>query len=182
MKTVHYVCWSSVSLKMSSVSHKPSSVQLTTVRATGYQLESLVSPINLAHTWRMIGEQTMHEAQLYNDLIQWHHAACNQCFWILCIYIYTCIWVKFFALWILSTYADVPLPPIIEHVTVGRTWINLTWDHNGSYCTNGKYVLSWQQWQSENASDDMNSSKILNPDVSIKTLKPGTTYIVTLGV
>ena len=81
-------------------------------------------------------------------------------------------------------YTDVPLPPIIENVTVGTTWINLTWDHNESCCRNGKYELSWQQWQSKEASDDMNSSNILNPDrhPSITPLKPGTMYIVTLSV
>ena len=96
----------------------------------------------------------------------------------------SCLPVKLFPQCILSTYADVPLPPIIENVTVGTTWINLTWDHNESCCRNGKYVLSWKQWQSENASDDMNSSKIMNPDrhVSITPLKPGTTYTVTLSV
>ena len=81
-------------------------------------------------------------------------------------------------------YTDVPLPPIMENVTVGTTWINLTWYHNESCCGNGKYVLSWQQWQSEEASDDMNSSKILNPDrhPSITPLKPDTMYIITLSV
>ena len=81
-------------------------------------------------------------------------------------------------------YTDVPLPPIMENVTVGTTWINLTWDHNESCCRNGKYELSWQQWQSKEASDDMNSSNILNPDrhPSITPLKPGTMYIVTLSV
>ena len=67
---------------------------------------------------------------------------------------------------------------------MGTTWINLTWYHNESCCGNGEYVLSWQQCQSEEASDDMNSSKIMNPDrhPSITSLNPGTTYTVTLSV
>ena len=100
-------------------------------------------------------------------------------------YIYSCIHA--YIIWILHSvhvYTGVPLPPIIENVTVGATWINLTWDHNESCCRNGEYVLLWQQWQSDSASDDMKSSKTLNRDrqLSITSLKPGTTYTVTLSV
>lgn len=82
------------------------------------------------------------------------------------------------------TCTDMPQPPIIENCTVGTTWINLTWDHDTSCCRNSTYILSWQQCQPEEDSDDMISCKIMNPDrhPSITSLKPGTTYTVTLSV
>ena len=72
-----------------------------------------------------------------------------------------------------------PFVPTIENYTVGPTWIYLTWYHNQSCCTDGKYLLSWEQRPSEEA---VNST--MNPvqHPNITHLKHGTTYIVTLSV
>ncbi len=80
-----------------------------------------------------------------------------------------------------------PLPPVIGNVTVGTTWINLTWYHNESCCANGNYTVSWQQWQSEETSAhaNKNGSRMVNPadrTLSITPLNPGTMYTVTLSV
>ena len=78
-----------------------------------------------------------------------------------------------------------PLSPVIGNVTVGTTWINLTWYHNESCCTNGKYMLLWQQWQSEETSGNMNGSRMVDPadhHLNITSLNPGTMYMVTVSV
>ena len=77
--------------------------------------------------------------------------------------------------------------PIIENITAGTRCINLTWSHNKTCCTNGKYTVSWQQWQSEEASAhaNKNGSRTVDPadpHLSITQLNPGTMYMVTVSV
>ena len=46
-------------------------------------------------------------------------------------------------------------------------------------------MLLWQQWQSEEASGNMNGSRMVDPadpHLSITPLKPGTMYMVTVSV
>ena len=75
-----------------------------------------------------------------------------------------------------------PLPPVIENVDVGTTWINLTWYHNKTCCTNGTYMLLWQQWQSEGASGNMSMDNSSDHHLNITQLNPGTMYKVTVSV
>ena len=74
--------------------------------------------------------------------------------------------------------------PIIENITARTRCINLTWSHNKTCCTNGKYTVSWQ---SEEASTHANKSGsiMISPaehHLSITLLKPGTMYKVTVSV
>ena len=65
---------------------------------------------------------------------------------------------------------------------MGTTWINLTWYHNKTCCTNSTYMLLWQQWQSEGASANMSMVDPADPHLSITQLKPGTMYMVNVSV
>ena len=129
-------------------------------------------------------------------LIESHTTSCTLCYYPLClslllllsismtsIYKYLFIVNYHFAF---CAHAGVPLP-VIENITAGTRCINFTWYHNKTCCTNSKYTVSWQQWQSEKASAhaNKNGSRMVNPadhHLSIKPLNPGTMYIVTVSV
>lgn len=77
--------------------------------------------------------------------------------------------------------------PVIENITAGTRCINLTWSHNKTCCTNSKYTVLWQQWQSEEASAHANKNRrrMVGPadhHLSITPLNPGTMYMVTVSV